>query len=222
MSGEPATAEFDAVLAGARRSHERLQATVDGLTPDDVRARSLLPEWTAGHVLTHLARNAESHTRMLRGAIEGKHLEQYAGGREQRAADIEAGAARSGVEILDDVARSTAELEATWSAMTEEAWDGHGLSAGRLWPCRQTVFHRWREVELHHVDLGLAYGPDDLPDEYVAVELPIALSMLPERLDHTGRAALFAWLVGRRPQPTLDPAPWQSTRYSRGGPFSGA
>ncbi len=51
--------------------------------------------WTVGHVLTHLARNAESHVRMLEGATMGEALEQYAGGYDQRAADIEAGADRS-------------------------------------------------------------------------------------------------------------------------------
>src|SRR5579885_1351427 len=143
---------FAEVLGGARRAHARLLDTVAGLSPKQVDGPSLLPDWRVCHVLTHLARNADSHTRMLRAALAGEHVEQYAGGHEQRTADIDAGAGRDPSAILDDVRRATTELEATWSAMTEAAWDGHGLSMGRPWPCRQTVFHRWREVELHHVD----------------------------------------------------------------------
>jgi len=218
----PQDGDLAAVLAGARGSHERLLATVDTLAPGDVATPSLLPGWTVGHVLTHLARNADSHTRMLRGALRGEHLEQYAGGHEQRAADIEDGARREPRAVIDDARVSVDRLEATWGAMTDDAWAGHGLSLGRPWPCRQTVFHRWREVEIHHVDLGRSYGPADWPDDYVAVELPAMLAQLPERLDGSDSRALLAWLTGRGSQPsTMTLAAWQSVRYGRGGPFSG-
>jgi maleylpyruvate isomerase len=216
--GEP---DFRRVLAGVRSSHGRLLDTVGTLTPKDTARPSLLPEWTVGHVLSHLARNADSHTHMLEAAARGEHVEQYPGGPDERATGIEAGAARPGDEVLDDVRRATDALEAVYTAMPEEAWDGHGLSSGRPWPCRQIVFHRWREVELHHVDLGLAYTPADWPDDYVALELPIALYHLPERLDAASRSALFAWLVGRRDElGNVTAAPWQSVRYSAGGPWS--
>ena len=47
--------------ARARRGRRRLRpcAAVRGLTDDAARAPSRLPGWTRGHVLTHLARNAE-------------------------------------------------------------------------------------------------------------------------------------------------------------------
>lgn len=211
--------DFDEVLAGCRASHRRLLGTVATLGPADGTKPSLLPDWTVAHVLTHLARNADSHTRMLEAAARGEHVEQYAGGHEERARAIEQGAARPGAEILDDVRAATSRLEAAWDAMTPTAWDGHGLSLGRPWPCRQIVFHRWREVELHHVDLGLGYGPADWPDAYVALELPVALAKLPPRLGAGDRRALFAWLVGRGAQPAVEVAPWQSTRYGVGDPF---
>jgi hypothetical protein len=44
---------------------------IDGLGEDDVRGPSLLPGWTRGHVLTHLARNAEGGTRLLGWARTG-------------------------------------------------------------------------------------------------------------------------------------------------------
>ena len=57
--------------------------------------------------------------------------------------------------------------------------------------------HRWREVELHHVDLGLGYTPADWPEAYVERELAISLALLPERLDGSGQRQMLAWLVGR-------------------------
>ena len=69
-----------------------------------VRAPSRLEGWTVGHVLTHLARNADSHTRMLDAAWHGEAVEQYAGGRQERAGAI-AGRRRTGqrCELRDDV-----------------------------------------------------------------------------------------------------------------------
>jgi uncharacterized protein (TIGR03083 family) len=49
-------------------SHARLRRTLAGLTDAGARRPSLLPGWTVGHVLTHLARNGDSHVRMLDGA----------------------------------------------------------------------------------------------------------------------------------------------------------
>jgi maleylpyruvate isomerase len=213
-------AELESVLAGCRASHARLLGVVVGLDEAGVRAPSRLDGWTVGHVLTHLARNADSHTRMLSAALRGEAVEQYAGGREERAGSIEAGADRPASELRHDVERSTAGLEATWAAMTPEAWDGHGLSRGRPWPCRSLPFFRWREVEIHHVDAGTGYGPQDWPEEYVRRELPLLLATVPDRLaDEAERRRLLAWLTGRSPSSgELDLGPWES----RPGNYFGA
>ena len=186
-------------VAACRDSQARLLQAIEGLDDATARRPSLLPDWSVGHVLTHVARNADSFVRMLGAAQRGESVEQYAGGYGQRAADIEAGAGRPARELVDDVRASAAALEATWAGMTDEAWDGHGLNAGgRPWPCRQMPFHRWREVEIHHADLGLAYTYADWPEDYVAVELPRMLVSLPDRMPNgENRRLLLAWLVGR-------------------------
>jgi maleylpyruvate isomerase len=215
-----AGSELDAVLDGCRASHRRLLDTVAGLDESTVRAPSRLESWSVGHLLTHLARNADSHTRMLDAARRGEAVEQYAGGRQERARAIEVGAGRPAAEIRDDVARSTGDLEATWAAMTPEAWDGNGLSRGRPWPCRAIPHFRWREVEIHHVDLGTGYDVQDWPEEYVRRELPLTLATVPDRLeDGTERRRLLAWLTGRALSPgDLHLAGWESGRghYARG------
>lgn len=205
-------------LGPAKKSHLRLHRTLAGMAADDARRPSLLPGWTVGHVLTHLARNADSFVRLLEAAAQGEVADQYAGGNDQRAADIEAGAGRPLPELVDDVVTAAARLEQTWEATTEDVWRaGRGRMASGVWPVSELPFRRWREVEIHHVDLGLGYGPEDWPDDYVEAELARALPDLSGRLpagamvDVAGldRRRLLAWLVGRRHDPDLPAlSPW--------------
>ncbi len=206
--------DVHADIAGATAAHGRLRATLSALDEATVRAPSRLPDWTVGHVLTHLARNADSHVRVLEGAMRGEHREQYAGGVEQRRADIEAGAGRPVAALVEDVTHSADRLEAVWVTATPATWAGYGLTAGTIWPSQELPFHRWREVEVHHVDMGVGYEIADWPDNYVAAELPRALAALPDRLsDHDAKRRLLAWLLGRAERPgDLVIEPWQSRR----------
>src|SRR5258708_2431063 len=52
--------------------NETLNARLVGLTDDEARRPSLLPGWTVGHVLTHIARNADGLARMFTGAQRGE------------------------------------------------------------------------------------------------------------------------------------------------------
>src|SRR3954447_544762 len=90
-------------------STERLLATVAKLTDDDLRAPSLLPGWSRGHVLTHVARNADSHVNLLTWARTGVPTPQYPSP-EARAAGIEAGAGRPVEEQLADLRESAGRL----------------------------------------------------------------------------------------------------------------
>lgn len=205
-------------LGPAKNSHLRLRPTLAGMAADDARRPSLLPGWTVGHVLTHLARNADSFVRLLEAAARGELADQYAGGNDQRAADIEAGAGRPLPELVEDVVTSAQRLERTWDETTEEVWrTGRGRVVSGVWPLAELPFRRWREVEIHHVDLGLGYVPDDWPDDYVEAELARALPVLPARLPagatvdvaSLDRRRLLAWLVGRSDDPDLPVlSPW--------------
>ena len=213
-------AELAAVMGGCRESHRRLLDTVAGLDDAAVAAPSRLDGWSRGHVLTHLARNADSYTRMLQAALAGEAVEQYPGGRSERAGAIEAGAGRPARELIDDVVRATDALGASWAAMTPGAWAGHGLSRRRPWPCRAMPYSRWREVEIHHVDLGAGYEIVDWPEEYVRRELAHAIGTVPDRLpDAVERRRVLAWLIGRAASPgDLHLDPWESrpAHYFRG------
>jgi maleylpyruvate isomerase len=182
------------------------QAALDGaiLALDDTTARrpSHLPSWSVGHVLTHIARNADSVVWRLEGAQRGELRDQYPGGLEQRRQDIEAGAGRPAAELVADVRESSAAVAQAVAELPDEAWDAPSrTSRGVVEPSRDAVFSRWREVVVHHGDLGL--GPVPLPPTLVAVWLARELPGLGERTD---AAALLAWVIGRGDAPEL--APW--------------
>jgi maleylpyruvate isomerase len=196
------TRALDRDVAGAAGAHQRLLATLDRAVEAGVDAAdpSLLPDWTIGHVVTHLARNADGHVRMLDG------LAQYEGGADGRLAGIEAGAGRPLGEQVADLRRSVWALEGRWA--TQADWSG---SARRLTDQVRVVDlpgWRWHEVELHHVDLGLGYGFDDLPAEFVRLELrraemtwaarrPMGLTTLPPEALAASPHRRLAWLTGR-------------------------
>src|SRR4051794_4551344 len=80
-------------------------------TLDDAAAAgpSLCPGWTRGHVLTHLARNADGLLNVAHSAVTGVLVPMYESA-EARNADIEAGAGRSARELADDLERSARRL----------------------------------------------------------------------------------------------------------------
>lgn len=191
-------------LAGCVAAHATLLGACAGLTDEQACRPSLLPGWSVGHVLTHLARNADSTVRRLAAAARGEVVDQYPGGYEGRAEAIEAGAGRPAAELLDDVRTSARALEETAATVNDAVWDRPVRAvSGAESPARRLLFSRWREVEVHHVDLGLGYRPGDWPPAMVARMLPDALATLADR---AAPAGLLAWVLRRGPAPEL--APW--------------
>lgn len=187
-------ADVDGVVA----SHLALAQALAGLDDGTARQPSLLPDWSVGHVVTHVARNADSFVRVLDAAREGRVSAQYPGGPASRDADIEAGAGRSATELLADVAGSSARLEDALAATTEEIWAiGAVLRSGSEMPLSDLPVRRWQEVEVHRVDLGLGYGPEQWPERFVERRLEEMLPALAARLP--AGMALELRLAGRPP-----------------------
>jgi maleylpyruvate isomerase len=189
-------------IHGCLSAQAALQADLEGLDDATARAPSLLPGWTVGHLLTHLARNGDSVVWRLEGAACGELRDQYPGGLERRRADIESGAARPAAELVADVRASSAAVARVVAELPEAAWDAPSrTSRGVVEPSRDAVFSRWREVVVHHGDLGFRPVPlpAELVNEWLARELP-GLS------NRTDPSALLAWVIGRGEAPDL--APW--------------
>ena len=165
-----------------REATQRLLAGLDALTDADVARPSLCPGWTAGHVLTHIARNADGLCRTLEGARRGEPVPMY-DSTQARNADIEAGATRTAAELTADVARGAQALDDAWAGLDAAAWDRDMLHRrlGKR-PVGDTPAMRWYEIEIHHVDLAGSYGPGDWPAPFVADVLSESAGTLQARL----------------------------------------
>lgn len=209
--------DLDRDIAGAARAHVAVIAALQGLGDDQARQPSVLPGWTVGHVATHIARNAEGLVRMLEAARRGEVGAMYPGGREQRTRDIEAGSGRTAAELAADVSATAAAIEAVWSAMSKDAWSGRGDMVGGDVIMSDLPFIRWREVAVHHSDLGIGYTWADWDPEYVRRELvrltmqwasrkPMGMTDLPPQALAVTPHQRVAWLLGRAEIEGLAPA----------------
>lgn len=183
-------------LASVRDATERLLTAAAELNNDSTAGPSRLPGWTRGHVLAHLARNADA----LVNVLAGRPMYPSA---EARDADIERDAPRPPAAHLADLRESAARFEAEaavpadWSR-TVTLRNGVTDSASRV------PFRRWVEVELHHVDLGVGYELEDLPAEFVQREISFLTARFsgnpdvpPTRVSDGTRA----WSTGRKGAP---------------------
>jgi hypothetical protein len=107
------------------------------------------------------------------------------------------------------VRTSAADLESALDAASDVAWRGHGASvAGARIPVADVPFRRWREVVVHHADLGLDYGWADWPARFVREELQVqemrvlsrssmGLTRLPAAVVALPPHERLAWMLGR-------------------------
>ncbi|GGZ79988.1 maleylpyruvate isomerase family mycothiol-dependent enzyme [Streptomyces subrutilus] len=202
-------------LRSVREATGRLLTAVAKLDNAALAEESHLPGWTRGHVLAHLARNADA----LVNVFEGRPMYESATARD---ADIERDCARPLEEHLADLRDSwdrflaTTEPAQDWSRTVE-------LRNGVTDLAAHVPFRRLVEVELHHVDLGIGYELADLPGDFTGREIefladrwstrpevpPVALAASDGRTWRTGSAGepgvtvsgtpagILAWLAGR-------------------------
>ncbi|MEX3104574.1 maleylpyruvate isomerase family mycothiol-dependent enzyme [Streptomyces sp. V2] len=202
-------------LDSVREATERLLSAVAELDNASVAEPSRLPGWSRGHVLAHLARNADALVNVLGGRP------MYATA-EVRDADIERDAPRALEVHLADLRASNARFLAAGAAPAD--WSRTVVLRNNTEDSASRIpFRRWAEVELHHVDLGIGYGLKDLPEDFTAREIAFLAdryagldAVPPTRLTdgtrawRTGRAAdvpevtvsgsgaeLLGWLAGR-------------------------
>jgi len=213
----------------------RVLESVTTLSDEQVRAPSLLPGWTRGHVLAHIARNADGLRNLLTWARTGVETPQYASS-EARDAEIAKGADQSASGHAEDIAASAKSFADLARELPADAWlaEVHGIK-GPAHPAWFTLERRLFELEVHHVDLYAGYRSGDWPDWFVTDELyritgeltrkpgaPAAVlnDLLTGRQYFTGPAGaadleisghghvLLAWLLGRSEgeELTADPA----------------
>jgi maleylpyruvate isomerase len=136
-----------------------------------VRAPSLLPGWSRGHVLTHLARNADGGRHLLVWARTGVETPEYpsTAAREEQ---IEAGAGRGAEALVADLRESAGRFAVEYRRMTTEAWSRTvRWTAGQERPAARAADSRLTEVLVHHVDLDAGYTPARWPADFVEAML---------------------------------------------------
>ncbi|GAA3340953.1 maleylpyruvate isomerase family mycothiol-dependent enzyme [Amorphoplanes nipponensis] len=197
---------------------ERLIRTAEGLDDGAVLEPSALPGWTVGHVLTHVARNADAYTNLLTWARTGVETPAYASPT-ARAEGIEAGAGRPLTEQIADLREAHERFADAAAAMPAEAWTFYLAPTGAS--AAAVPWARLREVEVHHVDLGRGYTPEDWPDAFAlrllreivgtVTDETFHLVLRPQGVEHTlavgdpagapevsgPTRSIAAWLAGR-------------------------
>ena len=137
------------------------------ISDQQARQPSLLPGWSRGHLLTHLARNADSLRNLLTWARTGVTTPQYSTP-DERSEGIERGAGRPAAELLADLEESAAALDEAAASLPDAAWAAQVGWGHAGW---YTLWRRLTEVEIHHVDLGLSYSPADWPIAFATYSL---------------------------------------------------
>lgn len=202
------------------RADQALVRTVDALSDHEYAEPSQLPGWTRGHVVAHLALNAEGLAGVLHGAHIGRPQPMYATP-EARDADIAELATAEPTELRERFLAATARFGEALEAMSESDWDGRfeRTPGGPDFALGNVVLMRLREVEIHHADLDAGYSAEDWPQDFRTILLesmtkrpyPAPFSVRPTDLDgtwHYGEggggpivsgtsAALGWWLTGR-------------------------
>ncbi|MFI9364032.1 maleylpyruvate isomerase family mycothiol-dependent enzyme [Kitasatospora sp. NPDC053057] len=157
-------------LSLVERSTQRMLETVSELKPDAVTEPSALPGWTRGHVLAHIARNADSLVNLLTGARTGTDIPQYAS-EEDREQGIEDGAGRPVDAQLADLRESHERFLAAVALMTDENWAADVRHrSGAVFPACDLVWKRLGELEYHLVDLDAGYTPARWPEPFAVTE----------------------------------------------------
>ncbi|MBK8734058.1 MAG: maleylpyruvate isomerase family mycothiol-dependent enzyme [Actinomycetales bacterium] len=147
---------------------DALIATVESLPEGAQFEPSLCEGWTRGHVLTHIARNAEGLGNLVTWAVTKVETPMYASAQARNDA-IEAGSGRSMSTLRDDIRNAS-----TWLGLGARALspadDATPLTVrgGVSDRASGLATRRLREVVYHHVDLLAGYSFHDVPAALVA------------------------------------------------------
>jgi len=151
---------LDIAREGTAYFAQRLAALPD----EDLSGPSLLDGWTRKHLVGHVGYNAAALCRLLDWAATGVETPMYES-MEQRAREIDEGAALSAGSLRNLFAERAAQLDEKWRHLPGQAWDAQVRTAqGRMVPASETAWMRSREVWIHTVDLGNGGRFEDFPD----------------------------------------------------------
>jgi len=155
---------WSTLLSWVAEGQQRVEDATAGLDDAWLREPSRLPGWSRGHVLSHLARNADALTNLLTWARTGVESRMYASPAE-REEGVAAGANRPLPEQLADLTASGSRFLREAEAVPEARRSLFVVSGqGRQIPAHEVPWLRVREVWLHLVDLDAGHDIGAVPD----------------------------------------------------------
>ncbi|MEV5078903.1 maleylpyruvate isomerase family mycothiol-dependent enzyme [Streptomyces sp. NPDC056159] len=193
------TRTFADARAWARTGTELMLDAVAGLGEAGFSAPSVLPEWTRGHLVAHVAANADALCNLLHWAATGEETPMYASA-EERAAGIAKGPTLSADELRSWLTGSAHRLAEGLDGLTDEQWQHKVITAqGRTVPATELPWMRAREVCVHAVDLGTGVVTfADLPKGFLtALVAEISAKRGLTELPDGPLPEVAAWLAGR-------------------------
>lgn len=173
----------DRHINAVRQATEVLYEAVEELDQAAMRGASLLPGWTRGHVITHLARNADALVNLLTWARTGVEHQAYTS-RTDRDAAIEEGARRLLQLIRADLDSACVRFDTACREMPAHSWRAEvSPPRGAPIPASMVPLFRLREVWIHLIDLNCGVTFDDLPADFVQEFLDDAVKQFESRVE---------------------------------------
>lgn len=168
MTAHPLDTELQPTLAQVEAATARYLATVAGLSAAAFAEASVLPGWSVAHVISHVASNATGITRAVDAAVAGDPVPWVYETNASRDAEIDERAAWPAAQLAELNRQSTEDLAASFGRVTDQ-WEVllPRVIDGPAWSIADWVGARWREVEIHHTDMGVGYTHHDWDDAFV-------------------------------------------------------
>jgi len=187
----------DFPLELVHRATQSTVQTVDALTDSQWAEPSLLPGWSRAHVVAHLTNHAQGVARAVHGLRHQRASSVY-DSNDSRDQDIERLAARQVEEIRERFLTSVTDVYDALRHLTP------GLRSGTVertpgsgpFPAGELVLQRWREVEIHHADLGAGFTPANWSRDFTTYLLPVVAWDRGDELDLTLRTPDEDFVVG--------------------------
>lgn len=158
-------AGMDEVRAVKLEATQRLLGSTMGISEEQWQSPSRLPGWTRAHVASHLARNADALTRLVKDLVEGRQAPLYPS-LSERDREIERGSERDGLALQIDLDTSAGRLHEAFDLLERVPVPTQvTLAPDVVVDAVQLPVARLAEVLLHHLDLDVGFSLADVsPD----------------------------------------------------------
>jgi maleylpyruvate isomerase len=164
---------------------QALEAAAASLDEAALQAPTNLDGWTRGHILGHVARNADALGNLLTWARTGVETPMYPS-TQARSDGIDTTAGNPLAVQRRDVRESAARLAQAALALPEQRRSFEVRSAqGRPIAALEVPWMRNRELWLHHVDLDMGFTIDDVPAEVAELLVTEVADWMSSRIDAT-------------------------------------